>query len=136
MTRYIALVDRADGAVGFSFPDLPGCVAQGASFEEAYDLAVAAIAEWTAEVAADGGDAPAPSTLQALTARDDVEIALGEGAAIAFVPLIRLSGRATRANMSMDEGLLAEIDDEARRRGVTRSAWIASAAREALRRSA
>ncbi|RUV56524.1 ribbon-helix-helix protein, CopG family, partial [Mesorhizobium sp. M1A.F.Ca.IN.022.02.1.1] len=37
-----------------------------------------------------------------------------------------------RANLSLDAGLLAAIDTEASRRGLTRSAFIASAAREKI----
>ena len=136
MPRYIALVDRTATAVGFVIPDLPGCTAQGNSFEEAYDAAIEAVADWAATVVAEGRDMPAPSALQDLAAREDVRDEIAAGAHLAFVPFTRMSGRSARANLTMDEGLLAEIDDEARRRGVTRSAWMTSAAREALRRSA
>jgi hypothetical protein len=44
------------------------------------------------------------------------------------VPLIIGAGRAVQANLSLDAGLLAAID-EAAARGLTRSAFLASAAR-------
>jgi metal-responsive CopG/Arc/MetJ family transcriptional regulator len=37
-----------------------------------------------------------------------------------------------RANVTFDAGLLAAIDTEAGRRGLTRSAFLASAAREKI----
>ena len=47
-------------------------------------------------------------------------------------PVLVDSGRPVRANLSLDAGLLAAIDAEASRRGLTRSAFIASAAREKI----
>ena len=46
--------------------------------------------------------------------------------------LVLDAGRTVRANLTFDAGLLAAIDDEANRRGLTRSAFLASAAREKL----
>ena len=130
------MVDRAENAVGFSFPDLPGCVAQGATIEKAYDLAVAALAEWITDEAANGRR-HAPRSLNEVTEDDDVLAAIGDGAAVAFVPLVRMTGRPVKANLSFDEGLLAEIDESAAPRlKLNRSAWLSSAAREALKRGA
>lgn len=137
MDRYIALVDRsAEGAFGFDIPDLPGCTAMGDSFTAAYDAAIEAMADWAATVAAEGRPVPRPSSFEDLTARPDVADEIAAGASIAFVPMLRMSGRSARANLSIDEGLLADIDEEARRRGLTRSTWVASVARDALRKSA
>ena len=58
--------------------------------------------------------------------------ALAQGAALTLVPLILETGRAAKANLSIDDGLLAAIDEAARRRGVTRSAFLAAAAREKI----
>ena len=41
-----------------------------------------------------------------------------------FGPLIRLSGRSVRANLTLDEGVAAFIDGEARRRKMTRTAYV------------
>jgi metal-responsive CopG/Arc/MetJ family transcriptional regulator len=49
-----------------------------------------------------------------------------------IVPLIRETGRPAKANLSIDEGLLTSIDEAASARGMTRSAFIASAAREKI----
>ena len=45
-----------------------------------------------------------------------------------MVPLILDRGRPVKANISLDAGLLEAIDDEAVRRGLTRSGFLASAA--------
>jgi hypothetical protein len=42
------------------------------------------------------------------------------------------SGRPTRANLSLDSGLLSAIDEAAAARGLTRSSFLASAAREKI----
>jgi hypothetical protein len=42
------------------------------------------------------------------------------------------AGRAVRASLTFDAGLLKAIDAEATKRGLTRSAFLASAARERL----
>lgn len=55
-----------------------------------------------------------------------------EGAIVAAIPLVRDLGSTTRINVSLDLGLLEAIDSEARQRGQTRSAFIASAVRKEL----
>jgi hypothetical protein len=58
----------------------------------------------------------------------------GPGETAILIPLVLDAGRTIRANLTFDAGLLAAIDDEATRRGLTRSAFLASAAREKLER--
>ena len=48
------------------------------------------------------------------------------------LPLYLDNARPVRANVSMEAGLLAEIDEAARRRGLTRSAFLTSAARDKI----
>ena len=57
---------------------------------------------------------------------------LAKGAALAIVPLVLDAGRPAKANLSLDAGLLAAIDEAAAARGLTRSAFLASAAREKI----
>jgi hypothetical protein len=49
-----------------------------------------------------------------------------------MVPLVLDAGRAVRANLSLDAGLLDAIDEAAKAHGLTRSAFLASAAREKI----
>jgi predicted RNase H-like HicB family nuclease len=133
MTRYIALVDHADGAYGVAFPDAPGCTAMAASQDEALSSAADALAEWMADEMADGRELPHPTTAEALLADADVAAALAKGAVLASVPLLLDSGRQARANISLDAGLLADIDQTAHRLGVTRSAFLAAAARDKIK---
>ena len=54
------------------------------------------------------------------------------GKTAVMVPLLRDSGRPVRANLSLDAALLEAIDEAARTRGLTRSAFIASAVRDRI----
>ncbi|WP_421761611.1 type II toxin-antitoxin system HicB family antitoxin [Devosia sp.] len=55
---------------------------------------------------------------------------------VALISLILETGKLARANISLDTGLVADIDEAAARRGVTRSAFLATAARDRIRAGA
>jgi hypothetical protein len=73
-----------------------------------------------------------PRSIEALRADHEAAAALAKGAALAIVPLVLDAGRPAKANLSLDAGLLAAIDEAAAARGLTRSAFLASAAREKI----
>jgi hypothetical protein len=73
---------------------------------------------------------PGSRTVADLLRLGEIDSAAGESAVM--IPVLIDSGRPVRANLSLDAGLLAAIDAEASRRGLTRSAFIASAAREKI----
>jgi predicted RNase H-like HicB family nuclease len=122
--RYIALIDGEAGAYGVTIPDLPGCTAMGATIEKALAAAVDAMRDWAEVVDEDGGTIPAPRTADALRADPEVAEALAEGAMLATVALVRVSGRPVKANLSLDSGVLATLDAEAKRAGLTRSGMV------------
>ena len=132
MARYIALIDGKAGAYGVVFPDLPGCTAMGKTMDDALANAAAALRDWAEVVEETSGSIPKPRTLEALRRTAEVKSALAEGAGIATVPLVRETGRPTKANLSIDAGVLAAIDEEAGRRKLTRSAMIQVLAKESL----
>lgn len=132
MARYIALIDGKAGAYGVVIPDLPGCTAMGKTMDEALRNAIEAASDWAAEARADGAALPEPRRLETLRNERKVAAALAEGAALATVPVILDAGRPARANISLDTGLLAAIDEAAEAAGLTRSAFIGSAAREKI----
>jgi predicted RNase H-like HicB family nuclease len=67
MTGYIALVHKDDGtSYGVSFPDVPGCIAAGDTFEEAVANAAEALAGHFALMRADGEAIPAPRSFEQL----------------------------------------------------------------------
>ncbi len=61
---------------------------------------------------------------------DPMESEMVEGAVMASVPLFLDAGRAVRVNLSLDAAALAMIDEAAGKRGLTRSAFLVSAARD------
>jgi predicted RNase H-like HicB family nuclease len=132
MSRYLALVDGKAGAYGVVFPDLPGCTSAGATTDEALRNAIEAVRLWAEDAIADGETLPRPRNAEELRADAEVAGAIARGAALAMVPLFLDAGRPARANLSIDAGLLTAIDDAAEDRGLTRSAFLASAAREKI----
>lgn len=133
--RYVALIDGKRGAYGVVVPDLPGCTSAGRTMEEAYRNAVEAVQLWVADAEADGESLPAARSLETMRKDPEIAGALGGGAAIAMVPVLRDAGRPARANLSLDAGLLETIDEAAKAHGLTRSAFIASAALEKIKRA-
>jgi len=134
MPRYIALIDGKPGAYGVVVPDLPGCTSGGKTIDVALRNAVEAVRLWAEDARADGEALPRPRSIEQI--RREVAPALAEGAALVVVPLLLDAGRPAKANLSVDAGLLEAIDEAAEAHGLTRSAFIASAAREKITRGA
>ena len=116
MSRYPALIDGERGAYGVVFPDLPGIVAMGATVEDAMVNAEEALRDYVLEAERDGADIESPSAIESVVAPS--------GSALVSVPLIRLSGRRVRANLTLDEGVAEFIDAESKRRRMTRTAFV------------
>jgi predicted RNase H-like HicB family nuclease len=131
--RYVALIDGKQGAYGVVLPDLPGCTSAGRTIDEAYSNAVEAVRLWVEDAEADGEKLPNTRSLEAVRTDPEVAAALTGGAVIAMVPVLRDTGRPAKANLSLDAGLLEAIDEAAAAHGLTRSAFIASAAREKIK---
>ena len=70
--------------------------------------------------------------MDALRQDPEVAEALASGAFLLAVPLIQLTGRTTKANITLDAGLLTAIDRCAKTRGLTRSAFLADLARREI----
>jgi predicted RNase H-like HicB family nuclease len=82
---YIALVHKDKGtSYGVSFPDLPGCISAGDTFEEAIDNASQALAGHLAIMEADGDPIPNARSLEEL--KQDAEfVENSNDAVVAFV---------------------------------------------------
>jgi predicted RNase H-like HicB family nuclease len=132
MARYVAIVDGAPGAYGVVVPDLPGCTSGGATIDEALRNAVEAVTLWVEDARADGEKIPKPRPAEKLRSDPDVVTAIADGGVLAYVPLVLNAARPVKANLSLDAGLLNAIDEAAERQGLTRSAFLASAAREKI----
>jgi predicted RNase H-like HicB family nuclease len=84
-TGYIALVHKDNGtSFGVSFPDVPGCISAGDTFEEAIDNASQALAGHLAIMAADGDPVPHARSLEELK-QDVVFVDDSVDAVVAFV---------------------------------------------------
>ncbi|MDN3719399.1 type II toxin-antitoxin system HicB family antitoxin [Roseibium salinum] len=76
------------------------------------------------------GEALPPSrSLTDIRLNEYVAKELADGAFLIAVPLITLTGRTVKANITMDAGLLDAVDQTAKTRGLTRSAYLADLAR-------
>jgi hypothetical protein len=111
-------------------PDLPGCYGAGASAADAI-RDVASAARERIEHQTDGARTLPPARTTAdILASGDIDVAAGEAEAI--IPVMIDDGRTVRANLTFNAGLLRAIDAAANLRGLTRSAFPASAAREKI----
>jgi predicted RNase H-like HicB family nuclease len=122
-TYYPAIIDRSASGFGATFPDFPGCIANGATINEAAMNAEAALALHVEGMIRDKQQLPPFSSL------DDIE-ADANGADDVACVLIRVDAPAKveRVLISIDTGLLRAIDAVAS----NRSAWMADAARAML----
>ncbi|MBT9372871.1 type II toxin-antitoxin system HicB family antitoxin [Rhizobium sp. CSW-27] len=128
MRHYIALVHKdADSAFGVSFPDVPGVFSAADAEEDIIANAIEALRLWAEDEAL-----PAPSAIEQIIKRDDIRAELATGAFLLRVPLIEDDSRVVRANVTFEAGMLKAIDAEAARRGLTRSAFLASCARKEI----
>lgn len=123
---YPAILERGPDGFGLFFPDLPGCVSAGETAEEAARGGAEALALHIEGMIEDGEDLPTPATLDELPADEDVdEVAR-------MLVGATLPSRAARINVTIDESLLVRIDRAAEESGLTRSGFLAQAARERL----
>ena len=129
--RYVSFIHREDNGYGVSFPDFPGCVAVGESLDAAVRQGCEALAFHIEGIIGDGEPIPPPRSIDAVKA--DPELAdWRDGADIVLIPLLRDLGTSQRVNISLDRGLLEAIDHEAKHRRMTRSAFLATAARREI----
>lgn len=129
---YVAFIHKdEEPGFGISFPDFPGCISEGDTIDETIQRGACALAFHIEGMIEDGETIPAPRSLQDIE-RDPSLAEWREGATICFVPAVIDKGSPRRVNISLDYGLLQAIDDEAKRRGMTRSAFLSSAARNEI----
>ena len=128
MRYYTAIIHQdANSAFGLTFPDLPGCFAAADTWDGVPAAATEALDLWF-------DDMPdvEPTSLDVLRTRADVVAAIAAGGVLMPVPYIPADTTLERVNISIERGLLRAIDETAKARGMTRSAFIASAGRREL----
>jgi predicted RNase H-like HicB family nuclease len=130
VSHYIGVVHKdRSSAYGVHFPDIPGCFSAADDLDDLLPNAMEALSLY-----AEDTGLPAPSPIEKLRARRDVATELAAGAFLIAVPMIDNDARVVRANITMESGMLKAIDAEAKARGLTRSAFLAQAARLAIER--
>ena len=128
MSYYVAILDGGKKVWGVRFPDFPGCYGGGPSPDAAIADATSALRVFAAMMVADGEAIPRARTPDELGPEERP----GKGESLVMIPLLLDKGRTTKANVSVDAGILEQIDAEAERRGLTRSAFLISAAMEKI----
>lgn len=128
MKYFYAVVHKDEGsAYGVHFPDLPGCFSAADDLNDVVPNAIEAMELWLEDRAEPEPEASSAERIRELAAGD-----LAEGAFLVLVPRMTTSGKLTRVNLSLDMGTLAAIDAAASARKLTRSAFLAEAARNEI----
>jgi predicted RNase H-like HicB family nuclease len=130
MTHFVGILDGSGDTWGVRIPDLPGCHGGGQTADAAIADAVSAARDWVEHREAKGFSLPPARSLDQIIRDGLIDVQAGDTAVM--IPLLLDSGRSVRANLSLDAALLAAIDHAAKARGLTRSAFIASAVREKI----
>ena len=115
----------ADSAYGVHFPDLPGCFSAADDLNDVVPNAVEAMELWLE-------DQSEPAASDIARIRELAAEDLAEGAFLVAVPRVTTAGKLTRVNLSLDMGTLAAIDAAASARKLTRSGFLAEAARNEI----
>ena len=93
----------------------------GETLDQALVNAQVALRDYATQTEKDGQARISPSAIEKVTPP--------AGSTLVSIPLIHLSGCSIRANMNLDECVLAFIDSDANRRGMTRTSYVEWTAR-------
>jgi predicted RNase H-like HicB family nuclease len=128
--HFIALVHKEkDSAYGAQFPDVPGCFSAADKMDDLIANATEALSQW-----AEDEKLPTPRPIEKLVADREIASELASGAFLVSVPFTENETRVVSANISLERGMLKTIDTAAKRRKLTRSAFLAQAARNEINR--
>lgn len=131
MSNYIGLIHKqAESGYGVSFPDFPGVVTAGETLDEARAMAEEALAFHVDGMIEDGDAIPEPSSLELIMAEPENR----DGVAI-LVTLRSQSPKSVRINITLPEDVLQTIDSFAEANGMSRSGFLARAARHEIKRN-
>jgi predicted RNase H-like HicB family nuclease len=130
---YLGIVEKdPDSAFGMWFPDMPGCFPAADEFDDLPRVATEILRLHVEALESNGRDVPSPRSYTEVMADKEVRRSLKAGATTMLMPLLADPGRTVRVNVTVDRGLLEQIDEAAEARGLTRSAFLAQAAREKI----
>jgi predicted RNase H-like HicB family nuclease len=131
MKNYVALFEVVPGTDGYGvvFPDFPGCISAGDTYEEALRMAHEALSGHVLCMKKDGDPIPEPRTLAEIQAtwEDWNEWNTDYTFIVGYVALLPLK-TTKRVNVVLEESLLTRIDQVTN----NRSAFISEAAKRLL----
>jgi len=135
MARYIAIMQEVEDSFCFTIPDLPGFIAQFDTDEvddldHAVALAEDLLADFTGVMLEKGQEIPHPRSYGAIAANIILQRRKGEDGLFVTLAARPRAAEPKRVNISMDTTTLSKIDEAAKARGLTRSAYLAEAALE------
>lgn len=130
--NYIGLIRKDAGSdYGVSFPDFPGVVTAGTDLDDARAMAEEALSLHIDGLLEDGEAVPEASSLEEVMADPDNN----DGVAI-LVAVKTEAVKSVRVNVTLPEDLLLLIDKYAKERGLSRSGFLAKAAKRAMEAAA
>jgi predicted RNase H-like HicB family nuclease len=128
MSQYIGLIHKeADSHFGVSFPDFPGVATAGTTLDDARSMAEEALAFHIEGLVQDGEAIPEASSLDEVMSDPDNR----SGVAI-LVAAKTEAPKVIRVNVTLPGDILEQIDRYAEAHGLSRSGFLAQAAKKAM----
>ena len=128
MSQYIALIHKeADSHFGVSFPDFPGVATAGTTLDDARSMAEEALAFHIEGLVQDGEAIPEGSSLDDVMSNPDNR----SGVAILIAAKTE-AAKVIRVNVTLPGDILEQIDKYAEAHGLSRSGFLAQAAKKAM----
>ena len=128
MSQYIGLIHKeARSDYGVSFPDFPGVVTAGKDLDDAHAMAEEALTLHVEGLIEDGEALPEPSTLEAVMSDPE-----NKGGVAILVAVKTAASKSVRVNVTLPEDVLAQIDKYAEAHGLSRSGFLAKAAKQVI----
>jgi predicted RNase H-like HicB family nuclease len=129
--RFPVVLHSNDGVCySVTVPDLPGCVAQGNSFDSALDAALIAIDLHLQVMLDDNEILPLPQAI----AKHQADYRFEGGVwAVLDADIRRFEGKAEKVTITLSKLQLTRIDNYVKAHGLTRSGFLSLAAQQAMR---
>ena len=130
MSTYFAIVHKDPGsAYGVVFPDVPGCFGAGDTYDEAVASAGEALRLHAEGLAAGSRNLPQPRSFEQLLGDPELSEE-ARGAAIVPIEYHNEIDDHVAIVVDVESALLDALDLAARKRGISRSAFLTEALRE------
>jgi predicted RNase H-like HicB family nuclease len=128
MGQYIGLIHKeADSHFGVSFPDFPGVATAGTSLDDARAMAEEALTFHIEGLVEDGEAIPEASSLE------DVMTDPENRSGVAILVAVKTEApKVIRVNVTLPGAILEQIDRYAEAHGLSRSGFLAQAAKKAM----